>query len=188
MNSDPLCNVDFLSEVKLRTKEPSPASEKTRKNTITRTVSESGIDEQKFKRSAVVLDNAIVEDVFSDNTDSVNKSKEDKKATSRVIFSDSENMDVKSTDSPKKSSKGKGPVHTHKRSRSDISGIKKTLTPVTVSDQTADGTPPHTDSTSSFHSGRLRMRSGKRGSREVVKEDSGKFFSISPYMHVVGTH
>ena len=157
MNSDPLCNVDFLSDVKMR-KEPSPVDNqsKTRKSTITRTVSESGIDEKQSKRRAVVLDKVIVEDdVFSAKQESVNKLKEGVKETSRVIFSDSENVDVNSATSPKKSAKGKVPAHTHKRSRSDISGIKKTLTPAIAEGQISDGTPPNNDSTTSFHLGRF---------------------------------
>ena len=157
MNSDPLCNVDFLSDVKMR-KEPSPVDNqsKTRKSTITRTVSESGIDEKQSKRRAVVLDKVIVEDdVFSAKQESVNKLKEGVKETSRVIFSDSENVDVNSATSPNKSAKGKGPAHTHKRSRSDISGIKKTLTPAIAEGQISDGTPPNNDSTTSFHPGRF---------------------------------
>ena len=157
MNSDPLCNVDFLSDVNMRAKEVKGPTKGDSKNTLTRTVSESGIDDHKHKRSAVVLDKAIFEDdIFSvkPNSENLDKQKEKKKSTSRAIFSDSESVDVNASNSPKKSSKGKGPAHTHKRSRSDISGIKKTLTPVEISGQSSNHAPPHTDSTASFDTGK----------------------------------
>ena len=155
-----MCNVDFLSEVNLRTKEPSPVDNKpkTRKSAITRTTSESGISEQQLKRRGIMLDKAIVEDdIFAEKQENVkNGQKQDSKEPSRVIFSDSESVDVKSVNSPKKSNKGNGPAHTHKRSRSDISGIKQTLTPVVVEGQGSDSVPPqHTDSTASFIFGKL---------------------------------
>ena len=131
--------MDFLTEVNLRTKEPSPVDNKlkTRKSAITRTTSESGISEHQTKRSGIVFDTAIVEDdIFADKQESVkngldqNGLGQSSKDQTRAIFSDSEGVDVKSVSSPKKSGKGKGPAHTHKRSRSDIVGGKTTLTSV----------------------------------------------------------
>lgn len=160
MNSDPLFNIDFLSEANMRTKEQSSVDDKPqiRISAITRTTSETGIDEIKLKRRGVMLEKVISEDdIFSDKSDSANKVIPDTKETSRTIFSDSEGVDVKSVNSPKKSSKGKGPAHTHKRSRSDISGIKKTLTP-TIADQSSDSTPLNTDATASISLGRCVAR------------------------------
>ena len=134
---------------------------KTRKSAITRTTSESGISEQQLKRRGLMLDKAIVEDdIFAEKQESVknglDQMGQNSKDLPRGIFSDSESVDVKSVSSPKKSSKGKGPARTHKRSRSDIVGGKKSLTPVVGEGQgqSAESVPSQlVGSTELFHLG-----------------------------------
>lgn len=131
-NSDPLLNLDVLglSEPVNNSQENVLNKSKLRlKSPLTRSVSESVVS-RSLKENSVseIVDDTIHEDdVFpvkssESMTEEKVKIKERELEASRSIFSDSETVETIATGS--KTAKERKAKHTHKRSRSDISGIK----------------------------------------------------------------
>ena len=126
VNSDPLLNLDVLTlslpvdkSQDIRSDTPKPKQ----KTTLTRSVSESVVKSLKDSRASEVVDSIIHEDDVFPAKPSIDKSvkiKERQLEAARSIFSDSETVD----NAASKKSKERKAKHSHKRSRSDISGIK----------------------------------------------------------------
>lgn len=134
INSDPLLNLDILklSEPAGVSQDKSKVNTKSRqKAPLTRSASESAVSKDlKESPGLEIMDHIIHEaddDVLLDMASEKKEATEtlEKKSnveSSRSIFSDSETVDAKSPSSS--GARARKMKHTHKRSRSDISGIK----------------------------------------------------------------
>lgn len=164
VSNDPLLNLDVLNlshSPDTNQISPSDKDKLKPKTTLTRSISESVVS-KKFKDglASEILDNTIHEDdVFPVKKseemireETLKKKQRDLEA-SRSIFSDSETVEAVATTS--KVAKEKKMKHTHKRSRSDISGIK---TSSMEKDNHADKTVKES---SPEHSGLLLFCSGE---------------------------
>ena len=141
INSDPLLNLDLLELSRSPSQSAENLSSKLKlepKKPLVRSTSETAMHKRSSERRASEMMDKIIhedeDDVFPANksmtlTTSMTLTSEDteKKKTmkgSRVIFSDSESVETETKSRKLTERKMK---HTHKRSRSDISGIKTSV-------------------------------------------------------------
>ncbi|XP_052795978.1 run domain Beclin-1-interacting and cysteine-rich domain-containing protein-like [Mya arenaria] len=135
MNSDPLMNLGLLGSKTSDLESSNDVPKVIKKGGLTRSTSESGVAKKiKDSKAAEMMDRIIHEnddDVFAISkstetltSDSIKKQKMFENA--RDIFSDSETVEAKASPSKVKVDERKV-KHTHKRSRSDIIGIKTSV-------------------------------------------------------------